>query len=63
MGPKSGIADVLILSVLAATLIGAGGLRLRQLLQEEACTDLSIKVTMSCRDPNAGSPPLLANAR
>ena len=64
MSPRNGIADVLILPVLAATLIAARGLQVRHLLQAEACTDLSIKVTMSSSvSSHAGDPPLLANAR
>ena len=63
MSPRSGIADVLILPVLAATLIAAQGLRVRHLLQAEACTDLSIKVTMLFSNSHAGDPPVFADAR
>ena len=47
MSPRNGITNVLLLPVFAATLIAARGLPVRHLLQVEACTDLSIKVTMS----------------
>ena len=63
MSPRNVIANVLILSVLAATLIAARRLRVRHLFQAEACTDLSIKVTMSSPGSHAGDPPLLANTR